>query len=174
MATLITQSSDTVVRQPEASSLTPQNALKYAWGAWFALMAIPAVAFLFVIWQFAGATPNVNIDSGWKWFVGVLATMIVTIPASIFLRSRLFHGYYEGECVAPKTYLVGMLVSWITAVGGGMLALYACLQTGTMLPNLFAGAVAFIFFVTQWPSGMAMVCDNQGATDDPERYEEPR
>ncbi|HYE18925.1 MAG TPA: hypothetical protein VEA69_10805 [Tepidisphaeraceae bacterium] len=174
MATLITQSSETVTRERETSSMTPQTALKYAWGAWFILMAIPAVAFLAVIWQFADRTPAVSIDDGWKWFIGVLATMIVTIPASIFLRSRLFRGYYDGECVAPKTYLTGMLVTWITAVGGGMLALYACLQTGTMLPNLFAGAVAFIFFVTQWPSGMAMVCDRQGATDDPERYEEPR
>jgi hypothetical protein len=56
---------------------------------------------------------------------------------------------------------------------GGIIALLGCIVERLLLPNLLPALVAFMFFVTLWPSGKAMV-SSIGNQEDASVYEEPR
>jgi hypothetical protein len=155
------------------SQLTPGQALRIAWVSWLALLAIPALLFLAVMWRFIGDdTPR---DTGFaeRWFLVTMGYMAVAVPAAFFWRSREFKAYWEGKCVAPGHYLRGMLIIWLTIELGGLMALAGCIATGSLLPNLLPAMVAFMLFTPFWPSGRAMT-NPVGNDDDFEIYEEPR
>ena len=66
-----------------------------------------------------------------------------------------------------------MISVWVALVIGGLFSLIGCLLYDTLLPDLVPALVAFMFFVTLWPSGRAMT-HHIGDSHDPQVYEEPR
>jgi hypothetical protein len=161
--------------QAHGESITRSQALRLAWVCWLMLLAIPALYFLVVLWQFID-DDSVPADPAMaqRWFLGCMAFLAIAVPASFFLRSREFKGYWTGHCVSPSHYLKGMLSVWLTMEIGGLLALTGCLVTQSLLPNLLPALVAFILFIPFWPSGRAMTTPCGADDDDPENYAEPR
>jgi hypothetical protein len=154
--------------------LTPRTALRYAWYVWMVLLAIPFLVFLYVAWQVGDQRRPIDRAFTNGWFLGSVAYMLIAPTIAFFVRSRYFQGYWSGECVSPRNYLIGMCVLWGALVLGGVLSLIGCLGSRSLLPCMFPAMVAFAMFVIHWPSGRAMVCGTRGAADDPETYEEPR
>jgi hypothetical protein len=157
-----------------AAELTPGRALRYAWYGYLVLLACPFLLFLYAIWdlQHDGLARNIVLSD--RWFITAVAYMVIVVPISFFVRSRFFLGYWRGDCVAPRDYLKGMYTVWITLEAGGLLSLIGCLLSRSLLPSLLPALAAFMMFVVLWPNGRAMICKGRGASDDPERYEEPR
>lgn len=160
---------------PVRGELTPQRALRYAWFSYLTLLVIPLLLFLYVVAQ-SGDRAAAGRDLGLanRWFIGTVAYVVLVVPASFFLRSRFFRGYWSGNRVAPRDYLKGMMTVWLALEVGGLLALTGCLVTGSFAPCILPAIVAFMAFAALWPNGRAMICNDRGASDDPEKYEEPR
>ena len=154
--------------------LTPQRALQYAWYIYLVLMACPFLLFLYVIWSLMGQGLARNTYLSDRWFLSAVAYIVLIVPASFFARSRLFKAYWTGNCVLPRAYIKGMFITWFALEVGGILSLVGCLLSRSLLPSLLPALAAFMMFVVLWPNGRAMICKGRGASDDPERYEEPR
>jgi hypothetical protein len=156
--------------------MTPQTALKYAWAAYLTMLAAPFIFFLVIVWYLMnrdGLTRSeLPIVNG--WFISAVALIVVAGPAAFFARSRLFRPYWKGECVAPRSYLTGMVIVWAALEVGGLYSLVGAFATRSLFPNLLPALAALMMYVALWPSGRAMVCTGRGDSDDPERYEEPR
>lgn len=175
IATTTTRGGDEPIRH----EISPSHAVRYAWISWLTLLLLPFLLFLFVAWSLTDQATEAGSQGGNArlanaWFVGSMAYLAIAVPAAIFWRSRVFRAYWEGEVVAPRDYLHGMLTVWIAIEIGGILSLLGCLVSGSLLPCLLPAIVAFMFFVPLWPSGHAMVRRNVGNVDDTGRYEEPR
>lgn len=159
---------------PVHKPLTPQTALRYAWYVWVTMLAIPFLLFLYVAWSLMHTPGRGNQGLSDSWFIASVAYVVFIVPASFFIRSRFFKPYWRGECVPPRDYLKGMFTVWGALELGGILSLCGCLASESLLPSLLPALADFMLFVILWPSGRAMICDRRGASDDPERYEEPR
>jgi hypothetical protein len=171
MATIASNSGNLPIR----NELQPQTALKYAWFVWLTMLAIPFLYFLYVVWSMMSAqTSAPDRWLGDKWFITSVVYMVLVAPGSFFVRSRLFRNYWKGQPVPPRDYLKGMFTAWGALELGGILSLSGCLATGALLPNLFPALAGVVLFVALWPNGRAMISGGRGASDDPERYEEPR
>lgn len=171
MATIATHSGNL----PTPSRLTAQMALRYAWYVWLVMLVCPFFLFLYAIWS-SVRSPAIT-DNQWladRWFIASVLYMIVVPSASFFIRSRWFAPYWKGDCVPPRDYLKGMFTVWGALELGGIVSLAGCIASGAILPNLLPALAAFTMFVIMWPNGRAMACGGRGASDDPERYEEPR
>ena len=153
---------------------TPQMALRYAWYVYLTLLVIPFLLFLYVVWSGDRSAEVPGRELANRWFIGTVAYMVLVVPASFFLRSRYFQGYWTGDCVSPRNYFKGMLVVWLALEIGGLLSLAGCLVTRSFAPCILPALVGFMMFAALWPSGRAMICGDRGASDDPEKYEEPR
>ncbi|HYO08934.1 MAG TPA: hypothetical protein VER17_08170 [Tepidisphaeraceae bacterium] len=158
----------------EHSQLTAGQALRIAWVSWLALMSVPALMFLFVMWHLLDNEAAVaDTAMAQRWFLACMIYLALAVPASFFWRSHEFKCYWDGCVVSPKNYLKGMLIVWLAIEVGGLMALAGCLATNSLLPNLLPAMVAFILFTPFWPSGRAMT-HPVGNDDDFEVYEEPR
>jgi hypothetical protein len=153
--------------------LTTHKAIRIAWVVWLTLLVIPFFLFLYIVWKFADNESAAGSNDGVAWFVLSAIYMLAVVPVSFFWRNLLFQSYWSGHPVHPNKYLSGMVAMWIALVVGGLLSLLGCLYSGAMLPDLLPALVAFMFFVTLWPSGRAMT-QRVGNAEDPEVYEEPR
>jgi hypothetical protein len=156
--------------------LTPQIALRYAWYLYLTLLTIPFFLFLYTVWSLlaSSAPVNTNVPLTNGWFIGAVVYIILAAPASFFARTRFFHEYYKGGSVAPRDYLKGMSIVWIALEIGGLYALAGALATRALLPNFLVALAPLMMFVALWPSGRSMIARGRGASDDPQRYEEPR
>ncbi|HEY1921458.1 MAG TPA: hypothetical protein VGG44_01735 [Tepidisphaeraceae bacterium] len=155
------------------ASLTPRTALRLAWTTWMVFLIIPFLLFLTVVWTLGiqgGAKPQINEE---HWFLGSSAYMLVVVPLSFFWRGHVFKAYWTGQTVPPTTYLYGMLTIWAALEFGGIFSLLGCFIDRALLPNLLPALVAFMFYVTLWPSGRAMV-SHKGHFEDAGKYEEAR
>ena len=173
MALLASSTSASTAAVAAGDELTPATALHIAWFCWLGFLATPFVLFLYVCWSLLDNNEPRDLPAANGWFVASMVYLIVVVPLAIFWRSRLFRSYWTGECVSPRSYLVGMVTVWLTIWIGGIFSLIGCLVTGSLLPNLLPAVVSFMLFTPLWPSGRAMICCT-GNTDDPEAYEEPR
>ena len=154
--------------------LTAVNALRHAWVWWIALLLFPAAVFVFVMWSLmSDSAPPRHFAMAQHWFIIAMGYMLIAVPVAIFWRSHLFKAYWRGEVVRPRAYLFGMMSVWLTLEVGGLLSIVGCYLTHALLPNLVPAVIAFVLFLPLWPSGRAMV-RHVGASDDPEKYEEPR
>jgi hypothetical protein len=108
-----------------------------------------------------------------RWFLGASVYLLVVVPASFFWRGHVFKAYWTGQTIGPTTYLYGMLTMWAALEFGGIFSLLGCLVDHALLPNLLPALVAFMFYVTLWPSGRAMV-SRMGHHEDAGKYEEAR
>lgn len=138
------------------------------------MLIIPFVVFLglvFTLQDDQGAPANP--DRGGVWFIINMAYLAISVPLAFWLRTRAFESYYHGKPVTPRRYLLGMQVVWVVLVIGGILSLLGCWVARTITPNIIPAVVAFVFFITQWPKGHAMLRP-RGEREDPELYEEPR
>jgi hypothetical protein len=155
-------------------SLSPAMALRTAWIAWIAMLVTPFFLFLAMIWKLEGSsnepTSSTLADT---WFTIAMLYMLFVVPASFFWRGHVFKAYWTGNPVAPDKYLQGMLSIWIPLWIGGIFSLIGTFVSNSALPNLVPALVAFMFFVTFWPSGRAMIT-HRGDKEDPQSYEEPR
>jgi len=157
------------------NELAPEAALRYAWGVWLTMLAIPFLLFLYVVWSLMdspGGDRNQWLSD--RWFMSSVAYVVFVVPISFFIRSRFFRPYWKGECVPPRDYLKGMFTVWGALELGGILSLAGCLASNSLIPGLLPALAAFMLFVILWPSGRAMIPHARGSSDDPERYEEPR
>jgi hypothetical protein len=167
-------SSNLSTEAPVKRHMSVDTALQVAWGTWFALLAIPFVMFIAVLWHFMlSEGGQANQDLGEKWFIGVMIYMAFGVPASFFTRSRMFKGYWAGKHVPPRDYLIGMVAIWVALEIGGLAALLGCLISNTALPNLLPALLAFMLFTPLWPSGHSMVRPLKNERD-PAHYQEPR
>jgi hypothetical protein len=150
------------------------RAIRTAWWSWFAMLTLPFVLFLALLFTLQEDNgPPANRGLGGTWFIINMAYLAVGIPLAFWFRSRMFERYYHGQSVEPRKYLLGMQVLWAVLVIGGILSLVGCWVARTLTPNIIPALVAFVFFITQWPKGHAMLRP-RGDRDDSETYEEPR
>jgi hypothetical protein len=167
-----------VVPEPR-SGLSAKMALRVAWVAWIILLIIPFLVSMAMIWQVAieahGAGAGAGAiggSVGHGWFLMASGYLLLAGPLSFFWRGRVFKAYATGKPVSPEKYLFGMLVIWMALEIGGLFSLAGCFVDNSPLPNLIPALVAFMFFVTFWPSGRAMA-QPTGQYDDPGIYHEP-
>lgn len=159
------------VSPPAAGDLTPQQAMRYAWVSWASMLVFPFAVFMVVVWKITNSDlPSTSTN---MWFIISMGYLVLAVPASIFWRSKVFRPYWDGHVVQPRAYLRGMLAVWIAIEIGGLLALFGCYMTNSMMPCMIPGAIAFMFFTPLYPNGTAMT-RNTGNVDDPARYVEPR
>jgi hypothetical protein len=118
-----------------------------------------------------GAQATLHVKSA--WFLGAILFELIAGPIAFTIRSRLFRSYWEGQAVAPRTYLHGMIIVWMAFELGGLLSLLGCLMSNSLVPCLLPAMGAFMFFASVYPNGRAMHRPT-GNTDDPEIYQEPR
>jgi hypothetical protein len=156
--------------------LTPQQALRNAWIGYGVMLALPFLAFLYVAaWMMRhSGVDRRDLPLANGWFIASVVYMVLVPAASFFLRSRYFRKYWKGERVSPRDYLKGMYVVWGALEIGGLLSLFGCFMSRSLLPGLLPALAAFVMYIVLWPNGRAMICSNRGASDDPEKYEEPR
>jgi hypothetical protein len=156
-----------------SGTLTVRTALRLAWATWVVLLLIPFFLFLATTWVMAFHESPRTLAAPPTWFLAASGYLLVVGPASFFWRSRLFKPYYSGHPIVPRKYLYGMLAMWVALEFGGIISLLGCFVTGSLLPNLLPALVAFMFYVTLWPSGRSMV-RKVGDAEDASVYEEPR
>ena len=155
-------------------TLSVRTALRLAWATWIILLLIPFFLFLTVVWTLGGMNDGVRLQTNHSsWFLGASAYLLVVVPLSFFWRGHVFKAYWTGQTIPPLKYLYGMLAMWAALEFGGIFGLLGCLVDRALLPNLLPALVAFMFYVTLWPSGRAMI-KHVGHLEDPARYEEPR
>jgi hypothetical protein len=154
--------------------LTPNGALRQAWYWYLSLLSVPFLLFLTAV-LILNCRENLPAPLPVRnaWFIGSIAYMGIATPIAFAIRSRFFRSYWRGEGVAPRAYLSGMLVVWLTFEIGGIVSLIGCLASNSLAPCLLPALTAFMFFTPQWPNGRAM-SERTGNTDDPEIYQEPR
>jgi hypothetical protein len=158
-----------------SSGLSPFMALRLAWTFWILFLVAPFFLFLHVTWELSSSTAPTTplpMESN-HWFVASMAYLLVVVPVSFFARGHIFKAYWTGQPVTPGKYFSGMMSIWLALEIGGLFSLVGCLQSQQLLPDLLPALVAFMFFVTLWPSGRAMV-RHTGHLEDPQMYEEPR
>jgi hypothetical protein len=155
------------------SHMSVQTALRLAWGTWVVLLIIPFLVFLGAVFTLMDHEPTVAQRGTPSWFLGASAYLLVVVPIAFFWRGRQFQAYWSGHPVEPKKYLYGMLAIWTALEFGGIVSLLGCFVDRALLPNLLPALVAFMFYVTLWPSGKSMV-RRVGDLEDPGVYEEPR
>ena len=153
--------------------ITVRTALRLAWLTWVVFLLIPFFLFLGAVWATAFHESVRTITSPPNWFLGACGYLIVVVPAAFFWRSRVFKPYYSGHPIEPAKYLYGMLAMWVALEFGGIISLLGCFVTHSLLPSLLPALVAFMFYVTQWPTGHAMV-GSIGESEDASVYKEPR
>jgi hypothetical protein len=154
------------------SSLSVPMALRLAWVSWVIMLVLPFLVFLAMIWQTAIMTHGPAVG-GETWFLAASFYLLLAVPSSFFWRGHVFKAYWTGHTVSPGKYLFGMLSIWLTLEIGGLFSLIGCFVNNSALPCLLPALVAFMFFVTMWPSGRAMV-RTVGNHEDAAVYEEPR
>jgi hypothetical protein len=160
---------------PTPSTLSPETAIRIAWVCWIVLLVVPFFMFLHVVWSLNGDTrAPADPNQQQHWFIASIIYLLIAGPGSFFARSNIFKAYWSGNTVAPGKYLSGMLLIWLALEVGGLFSLAGSLVQKQLLPNLFPALIAFMFFVTFWPSGRAMVRHHVGDKDDAALYEEPR
>jgi hypothetical protein len=155
------------------TKLSVAMALRTAWVAWVALLVTPMLVSLALIWRLFIVPSSGASESGRWWFLAATLYLLVVVPCSFFWRNHVFKAYWTGKPVAPQKYLAGMLTIWGALVVGGIFSLVGCFVSGSLMPSIMPALLAFIFFITQWPSGRAMI-GTVGDHEDPETYEEPR
>jgi len=156
-----------------SGTLSVRTALRLAWITWVTFLIIPFLVFLSAIWILMFHESSGAHVVRPSWFLASSAYLLVVVPASFFLRGRLFKTYWTGHPIPPTKYLYGMLAIWSALEFGGIISLLGCFVDQTLLPNLLPALVAFMFFVTMWPSGRAMV-RTVGNQEDAALYEQPR
>jgi hypothetical protein len=155
-------------------TLSVRTALRIAWVTWVVLLVIPFLMFLCVVW-----TLGIRADGSAApvphhlWFMAASIYLLVGVPGSFFWRGHVFKAYWSGHTIAPGKYVVGMISVWLALEIGGIFSMAGCFVDQAMLPNLLPALVAFMFFVTLWPTGRAMVRP-VGDNEDPQIYQEPR
>jgi hypothetical protein len=163
-----------VISAPVASDrMSVRTALRLAWVTWVVLLLIPFFLFLGAVWATAFHESTRTIATTPDWFLGASGYLLVVVPAAFFWRNRLFKPYYSGHPIEPSRYLYGMLAMWVALEFGGIISLLGCFITDSLLPSLLPALVAFMFYVTQWPNGNAMV-RSIGDAEDASVYKEPR
>jgi hypothetical protein len=158
-----------------SGGLTPHMALRIAWMFWLLFLVTPFFLFLHIVWILSSgptAEPAQQMH-GQHWFLVAMLYLLIMVPGSFFARGWVFKAYWTGKPVSPGKYLSGMMSIWLALEVGGLFALCGCVVNQSLLPNLLPALVAFMFFVTLWPSGRAM-SRPMGQYEDPEVYEEPR
>jgi hypothetical protein len=158
----------------KGSTMSVSMALKIAWGCWIVLLVVPFGIFLALVWRLGvvekmGAPP---VGAGQGWFLAMSAYLLLVVPGSFFWRGHVFKAYWSGHPVAPGKYLEGMVSIWVALEVGGILSLVGCCVSNAMLPSLLPALIAFMFFVSMWPSGRAMF-RRVGNHGDASIYEEP-
>jgi hypothetical protein len=153
--------------------MSVSTALRLAWATWVTLLVIPFFVFLGAVWALMGHEPVIAQRGTPTWFLGASAYLLVVVPLSFFWRGRQFKAYWSGHPIEPSKYLYGMLAIWTALEFGGILSLLGCFVDHAMLPNLLPALIAFMFYVTLWPSGRSMV-HSHGDMEDASVYEEPR
>jgi hypothetical protein len=153
-------------------SLSYQSAVKWAWISWLILGIIPFLLFIWMIWTLP-SNFNPQVTAGESWFVFSSIYLMVAVPASFFWRGHIFKEYWQGRRVMPGKYFFGMIEVWLALVFGGVISVTGCIVSGAIMPNLIPAILAFMFYVTLFPSGRAMT-RTDGDSLDAEVYKEPR
>lgn len=158
----------------EKMELNPRTALLAAWVCWWTLLTIPFLVFLSVIWRqmYLELTPAPQ-QMAHRWFIFAMAFLGVSVPLAFFAQGRAFRAYWQGQAVEPRKYLRGMITIWMSLEFSGLVALFGCWYTNTLLPNMLPAILAFMLFVPLWPNGHAMSRPLVNESD-PADYEEPR
>ena len=145
------------VTRHRGRELTPNGALRHAWYWYLSLLFAPFLFFLAVLLirncEESQQASSAVTDA---WFIGSIAYMVIAIPIAFAIRSRLFRSYWQGEGVAPRDYLAGMLVVWFTFEIGGIVSLIGCLASHSLTPCILPALASFMFFTPLWPNGSAM------------------
>src|SRR5260221_6401816 len=93
--------------------LHPAAALRYAWYGYLVMLVCPFVLFLYVAWTAMGETGARNLRFADGWFLVAVGYMVTIVPASFFLRSRMFAAYWRGASRSPRKYVSRVGIGWI-------------------------------------------------------------
>jgi hypothetical protein len=152
--------------------MSPRTALRFAWRIWLVLLVIPFLVFLAAV----VAVPLYAQDPGpvtQPWFIAAIVYTGLAVPGAFFIRERLFRDYWQGRTVAPRRYLAGMLVIWLTIESAGLISLAGSFASGSLFPNLLPAVFAFVSYLAFWPTGSAMTTP-VGDVDDSSVFLHPR
>jgi hypothetical protein len=147
--------------------------LRAAWWTYVVLLILPFMLIAVVVALMnTGISPTPSHGMK-RWLLLSTAFLVVGVPAALFYRRRLCGAYFRGDAVPPRQYFAGMLAVWLALEVGMILSVIGCYVTASFLPDLLPAIVAFVFFVTLWPTGKMMVT-HVGNSNDAQIYEEPR
>jgi hypothetical protein len=166
-------SSQQLPRNADALSNHCGFILRAAWWAYVVLLILPFTLLAVVVaFKKTGLTlaPSHGVN---RWLLLEAAYLVVGIPAALFYRRHLCSAYFRGDAVPPRLYLVGMFTVWLALEVGMILSIIGCYATASFLPGLLPAIIAFVFFITLWPTGKMMV-SHVGESEDPQIYVEPR
>jgi len=118
-------------------------------------------------------TPPANQHAATLWFVLTLSYIALSVPVAFFWRGHLFKGYWSGQRVPPREYLIGMISIWLALSIGGLASVAGCIATRSMVPNMLPAVLAFVVYISLWPNGHSMSRPLHDEHD-PLDYEDPR
>jgi hypothetical protein len=167
-------SSQTLSAKVRSAGRGREVVLRDAWLAYLVMLMLPFAVLAVGIARLSGngTTPTVGHHAN-RWFLLTMAYLAVAFPAALFFRRHLCIAYFRGEPVAPRHYLIGMLAVWLILEVGMILSIVGCYVSVSFFPGLLPAVLAFMFFVTLWPTGKMMV-SRVGASEDPQIYKPPR
>ena len=148
--------------------------MRAAWWAYVILLILPLALLAGVIKSRSngglhqGTTQTVD-----RWFVMMMAYLAVGIPAALFYRRHLCIAYALGKVVTPQKYFLGMLTVWLALEVGMIIPILRCDVTASYLPGLLPAVLAFMFYLTLWPTGTMMI-RRVGAVADSAVYRQSR
>lgn len=154
------------------TELSASLALRRAWACWAALLIVPFVFFVWLVWHLSKNPQGASYAGAVKWFAAASIYLVVVVPGSMFWRGHLFRDYWLGRPVAPAKYVSATISVGLALAVGGIFSLAGCLVTGLLMPNLIPAALALLLYAIHWPTGRAMVTTAGGAAD-AAFYEEP-
>jgi hypothetical protein len=155
------------------TSLSPATALRLAWLAYLLLLIVPFFVALRFVWHL-GNLPRGGVELHVNgWFLASMILVAAALTGASFWRQRMFKDYRQGRVVPPRKYLAGMIGIWGSLTIAGLFSLASCIVTQTLLPNVIPALLGMGAYLCFWPTGRAMVRP-VGATEDPQKYEEPR
>ena len=162
------------LKSAQAPPSSPGSALRAAWWAYLILLFLPFLVLGVIIVSYSNtvtsSTPYHGVS---RWFRLTTAFLVIVLPAALLYRRHLWRAYFRGDLVAPRRYLTGVLTVWLSLEVSMILTLVGCYVTVSFLPELLPAIVAFVVFITLWPSGKMMI-SRAGDSNDPEIYEMPR
>ena len=139
----------------QTTNLTPQQTLKNMRIMWFAML-MGQVLFAAVVIGLSLTSEPESFESVKIIYMVAVVWGLMSVPISAFIRMQIYKKNWVENCVTPKGYASGMILSMAMIEGAALVSLVPILLHRTLGPT-FALPVALIaVFAMNFPNGKAM------------------